>query len=45
MFVGGTAAHANYGVLADTLLTMAGSLILATAHFFNNRLAGHVAAR
>jgi hypothetical protein len=45
MFVGGTVAHGNYGVLADTLLTMAGSLILATSHFFNNRLAGHIAAR
>lgn len=41
MFVGGTVAHAKYGLLADSLLTTAGSLILATSHFFNNRLAGH----
>jgi uncharacterized membrane protein len=44
MFVGGTVAHANYGALADTALTMAGAIILATAHYFNNRLTGHVAA-
>ncbi len=41
MFVGGTVAHANYGTLADSLLTMAGAIILATSHYFNNRLAGH----
>jgi hypothetical protein len=44
MFVGGTVAHANYGILADSLLTMAGSVILATSHYFNNRLAGHARA-
>ncbi len=44
MFVGGTIAHTNYGILADTLLTMAGAIILATSHYLNNRLAGHVAA-
>lgn len=44
MFVGGTIAHANYGIVADALLTMAGSLILAASHFFNNRLTGHVTA-
>ena len=44
MFVGGTVAHAEYGVLADTLLTMAGSIILATSHYFNNRLSGHARA-
>jgi hypothetical protein len=41
MFVGGTIAHANYGAVADTTLTMAGAIILATSHFFNNRLTGH----
>ena len=44
MFVGGTIAHDEFGKLADTTLTIAGSLILATAHYFNNRLTGHVAA-
>ncbi len=44
MFIGGTIAHANYGAVADTTLTMAGSVILATSHYFNNRLTGHVKA-
>jgi hypothetical protein len=44
MFVGGTVAHANFGVLADSLLTIAGSIILAASHYFNNRLAGHARA-
>jgi len=44
MFIGGTVAHANYGNLADSLLTVAGSIVLATSHFFNNRLTGHVPA-
>ena len=44
MFIGGTVAHANYGILADTALTMAGSIILATSHYFNNRLTGHARA-
>jgi hypothetical protein len=42
MFIGGTIAHANYGNLADSLLTIAGSIVLATSHYFNNRLTGHV---
>ncbi len=44
MFIGGTVAHANYGNLADTLLTIAGSIVLATSHYFNNRLTAHVLA-
>ncbi len=44
LFTGGTVAHANYGPLADVLLTIAGSLILATSHYFNNRLMRHVPA-
>lgn len=43
MFVGGTIAHNRFGILADTMLTMAGAIILATSHYFNNRLAGHAA--
>jgi len=42
--IGGTVAHANYGILADTLLTIAGSIVLATSHYFNNRLTRHVPA-
>jgi len=45
MFIGGTLAHANYGILADSLLTMAGSITLATAHYYNNRLTRHGPAR
>ena len=40
MFIGGTVAHASYGNLADSLLT----IVLATSHYFNNRLTGHVSA-
>lgn len=42
--LGGTVAHTNYGILADSLLTIAGSIILATSHYFNNRLTRHVPA-
>ena len=44
LYFGGTFAHANYGILADSLLTMAGAIILATSHYFNNRMAGHARA-
>lgn len=44
LFIGGTIAHANFGLLADTLVTVAGSIVLATAHYFNNRLTRHVPA-
>lgn len=39
----GTVAHANYGALADSLLSIAGSIVLATSHYFNNRLTRHIA--
>ena len=42
---GGTVAHASYGALADSLMTIAGSIILATSHYMNNRLTRHVPAR
>jgi len=45
LFIGGTFAHANFGILADSLLTMAGSIVLATAHYRNNRLTRHRRAR
>lgn len=44
LLIGGTVAHANYGALADSLLTIAGSVILATSHYFNNRRMRHVPA-
>ncbi len=45
LFIGGTVVHASYGILADSLLTIAGSIVLATSHYFNNRLMRHVPAR
>ena len=44
LFIGGTVVHASYGILADSLLTIAGSIVLATSHYFNNRLMRHVPA-
>ena len=44
LFIGGTVAHANLGLLADSLLTMAGSIVLAASHYFNNRLTRHIPA-
>lgn len=35
LVIGATVAHTHYGLLADRLFTIAGSLTLATAHFFN----------
>ncbi len=41
LMVGGTIAHSSYGIVADRLLTICGALILATAHYFNNRFSRH----
>lgn len=41
---GATIAHARYGATVDTLVTMVGAIVLATTHYFNNRLTRHVAA-
>lgn len=38
---GATFAHANYGATADSFLTMIGAIVLATAHYFNNRFTRH----
>ena len=35
---GGTVVHNSYGIIADTLFTVAGALVLAGAHYFNGRL-------
>jgi hypothetical protein len=45
LYVGGVVAHANLGLLADSVLTMAGSVVLAAAHFFNSRLTRHLQTR
>ena len=41
LMVGGTIAHDSYGIVADRLLTICGALILAAAHYFNNRFSRH----
>jgi len=41
LMLGGTIAHGSYGIVADRLLTICGALILAAAHYFNNRFSRH----
>lgn len=38
LFIGGTWMHNEIGIVADRTTTIAGSLILACAHFYNSRL-------
>ena len=38
LLVGATLAHSLYGVVADRMLTITGSVILALAHYRNSRL-------
>lgn len=38
LIVGATLAHNLYGIVADRMLTITGSLILALAHYRNSRL-------
>lgn len=39
--LGGTYVHSHYGISADRAVTVAGSSILAVAHFFNSRRSRH----
>ena len=39
LLIGATWVHHEFGLAADTLVTVSGSLILATAHYCNSRLA------
>ena len=41
LIIGGTIAHSAYGIIADRILTICGALIIAVAHYFNNRLSRH----
>lgn len=41
LVLGGTIAHDVYGIVADRTLTIFGALILACAHYFNNRFSQH----
>jgi len=36
LIIGATVAHTQLGLAADRIFTIAGSLVLATAHFFNS---------
>ena len=38
LVIGGTVAHSLYGVVADRMLTIAGSVVLAVTHYWNSRL-------
>ncbi|MFQ6005389.1 MAG: MerC domain-containing protein [Woeseia sp.] len=44
LVAGGTIAHDAYGIVADRALTICGALILAVAHYFNNRYSRHRSA-
>lgn len=41
LVIGGTITHSSYGIVADRVLTICGTLIIAAAHYFNNRLSHH----
>lgn len=41
LVIGSTVAHQHYGIVADRSLTIGGGLILAVAHYFNNRFSRH----
>ena len=43
LVIGGTIAHSAYGIIVDRVLTICGTLIIAAAHYFNNRLSRHSA--
>lgn len=36
LVIGATVAHSELGIVADRMFTISGSLVLATAHFFNS---------
>ena len=38
LFVGATWAHNDIGIVADRVMTVTGSSVLAVAHFYNSRL-------
>ena len=41
--IGGTVAHDTYGLIADRILTVVGSITLAVTHYRNFRLSKHSA--
>ena len=45
LFIGGTWMHNEIGIIADRAATIAGSLLLASAHFYNSRFSRCQAVR
>lgn len=41
LIIGGTLIHASFGIVADTIVTIAGGIVLAATHYVNSRLAKH----
>lgn len=37
LMIGATVAHSQFGPRVDTVVTVLGSIVLATAHFYNSR--------
>ncbi len=44
LVLGATVAHSSFGLVADRAVTICAALILAFAHYFNNRYSRHVVA-
>jgi len=41
LVLGGTVVHSSHGIVADRTVTVCAALILALAHYFNNRFSRH----
>ncbi len=39
--IGATVVHSSYGIVVDRIVTVCAALILALAHYFNNRFSRH----
>jgi hypothetical protein len=44
LVLGATVVHSSFGLIADRVATICAALILASAHYFNNRLSRHTVA-
>jgi len=44
LVLGATVIHDSFGLVADRTVTICAALILAFAHFFNNRFSRHIVA-
>ena len=41
LVLGGTVVHSSFGLAADRIVTICAALVLAVAHYFNNRFSRH----